>query len=56
MFKIYHVLYYLLVIIYILHLKSTIVRSTYCMLIHEHDIFYIDLIMIKLVSLESLFI
>ena len=24
------------------------------MLIHEHDIFYIDFIMIKLVSLESL--
>ena len=51
MFKIYHVLYYLLVIIYI---EFKINHCTYCMLIHEHDIFYIDFIMIKLVSLESL--
>ena len=58
MFKIYHVLYYLLVIIYIEfkinHCMPYNVWSTYCMLIHEHDIFYIDFIMIKLVSLESL--
>ena len=33
-------------------MKSTVVRSTCCMLIHEYDIFYIDFIMITLVGLS----